>query len=77
MDDLIDKLSGAQWFSSIDLKSGYWQIPVAEQDKCKTAFTTPSGLYEYNGMPFGLTNAPATFARFMAQILGTFPNAIV
>ncbi|KAG0737152.1 hypothetical protein G6F62_009884 [Rhizopus arrhizus] len=77
MDDLIDKLSGAQWFSSIDLKSGYWQIPVAEQDKCKTAFTTPSGLYEYNVMPFGLTNAPATFARFMAQILGTFPNAIV
>ncbi|KAG1139274.1 hypothetical protein G6F37_013186 [Rhizopus arrhizus] len=77
MDDIIDKLSGAQWFSSIDLKSGYWQIPVAEQDKCKTAFSTPSGLYEYNVMPFGLTNAPATFARFMAQILGTFPNAIV
>ncbi|KAG1125403.1 hypothetical protein G6F38_013826 [Rhizopus arrhizus] len=77
MDELVDKLLGAKWFSSIDLKSGYWQIPVAEEDKCKTAFTTGSALYEYNVMPFGLTNAPATFARFMNKVLGHVEHAIV
>ncbi|KAG1394361.1 hypothetical protein G6F60_010905 [Rhizopus arrhizus] len=69
MDDLLDRLGGASHFSVIDLKSAYWQIPIHEDDKCKTAFSTGSGLYEYNVLAFGLTNAPPTFCRFMTQIL--------
>ncbi|KAG0736415.1 hypothetical protein G6F57_014086 [Rhizopus arrhizus] len=53
------------------------KLLVAEEDKCKTAFTTGSALYEYNVMPFGLTNAPATFARFMNKVLGHVEHAIV
>lgn len=69
IDDAIDCLFAASYFSSVDLRSGYWQIPMHDNDREKTAFITPDGLFEFNVMPFGLCNAPATFERFMDTIL--------
>ena len=70
IDDLLDALHGAKWFSTLDLKSGYWQVPITEQDKAKTAFRASSGqLFEFNQVPFGLCNVPVTFSRLMDRIL--------
>lgn len=75
IEDVLDALSGAQWFSSLDLASGYWQIPVREEDRPKTAFISQAGLFEFKVMPFGLTNAPPTFQRFMNAVLaGLVPS---
>ena len=64
IEDTLDCLHGAVWFSTLDLKSGYWQVELEEEAKPLTAFTVgPLGFWEYECMPFGLTNAPATFQR--------------
>ncbi|VDP93771.1 unnamed protein product [Echinostoma caproni] len=69
MEDIFDALSGAKYFSTLDLASGYWQVEIEEKDREKTAFVVPNGLYEFQTMPFGLTNAPATFQRLMSSVL--------
>ena len=70
IDDTLESLYGAQYFTNLNLKSGYWQVPIKEEDKEKTAFRTRSGqLYEFNQLPFGLCNAPATFSRLMDRTL--------
>ena len=68
IDESLDILGGAKYFSTIDLASAYNQVEVAPADRHKTAFTTPFGLFEYNRMPFGLGGAPATFQRVMQTI---------
>lgn len=73
VDDTLDALAGATWFSTLDFSDGYWQVEVAEEDREKTAFTTGHGLYQFRSMPMGLTNAPATFQRFMELVLKGLP----
>ena len=69
IDETIDSLGGNEWFCTIDLQSGYWQVGMSEGDKEKTAFSSHIGLYQYNVMPFGLCNAPATFEAMMETLL--------
>ena len=69
IDECLDCLSGSQWFCTLDLASGYWQVAMDPADKEKTAFVTHNGLYHWIVMPFGLCNAPATFCRLMETVL--------
>lgn len=70
IDDALDCLSGSQWFSVLDLRSGYYQIAMKEEDKEKTAFICPLGFYQFERMPQGITGAPATFQRLMEKTVG-------
>lgn len=70
IEEALESLGQAKYFSTLDLTSGYWQVEVAEQDKHKTAFSTPMGLFEANRMPFGLQNAPSTFQRLLTCCFG-------
>ena len=69
IEECIDALTGVEWFCALDMNSGYWQIPIAEEDRPKTAFITKYGLFQFLRMPFGLVNAPASFQRAMHVVL--------
>ena len=70
--DILDNLAGASVFTTLDLKSGYWQVPMSEEAQEKTAFSTHRGLFHFKRMPFGLTNAPALFQRLMNRVLAQY-----
>ena len=77
MEDLSARLSGKKVFSKLDLRKGYYQVPVAPKDIEKTAVITPFGLYEFLRMPFGLRNAGQSFQRFMDEVLMGIPHTFV
>ena len=70
IEEMIDSLAGARYLTTLDLTKGYWQVPVGESSRPKTAFVTPLGKYQFKVMSFGLVGAPAIFQRMMNAILG-------
>jgi hypothetical protein len=77
IDDILDQLGGTRYFSTLDLASGYWQVPLREEDREKTAFSVGVNHYEFTVMPFGLTNASATFQRMMGNVLKGIRGCLV
>lgn len=76
INDQLDQLADAKFFTSLDMASGFHQIPISEESIEKTAFVTPDGQYEYLSMPFGLSNAPAVYQRAINSALGKYCGTI-
>ena len=69
IEELLDQIGNATFITTLDLAKGYWQVPMNPEDREKTAFVSPKGLYQFTVMPFGLSEAPATFQRMMDEVL--------
>ena len=74
IDESLDLVSGSSWFTTLDLKSGYYQVPLSPESRPKSAFCTGRGLWQFKVLSFGLCNAPATFARLMDKVLAGIPR---
>ncbi|XP_031749277.1 uncharacterized protein LOC116407661 [Xenopus tropicalis] len=70
IEETLEALNGSKWFTVMDLRSGYYQVPMASEDQEKTAFICPLGFYQFTRMPQGICGAPATFQRLMEKMLG-------
>lgn len=69
IDESLDALAGASWFSTLDIVSGYWQCEMEEEDKPKTAFTSHMGLFQFQVLSYGISNAPSCYERLMELVL--------
>ena len=69
VDELLDTIGGADFITTLDLAKGYWQVPITNEDKAKTAVITPNELYQFTLMPFALSRVPATLQRLMDTVL--------
>ena len=69
LNDILNTLGNAKYYSTVDLSSAFWSIPISKEDREKTAFISKYGLWQWINIPFGLTNAPATQQRFIEKVL--------
>ena len=69
-EDILYSLGKSKFRTSLDLKAGFWQVPIREEDKEKTAFGTDTGIFEWNSMPFGLSSSPSVFQNLINAVLG-------
>lgn len=77
MEEVLEDLQGSKFFTTMDLYSGYWQVPMDKYCKQMTTFTRKEGVFRFEVMPFGLKNAQATFQRMINEVLGDIPNVRV